>query len=148
MRKNKYQALTLIELLVAIGILGITISMAATFIKFQQPNLELSAAARDLRSTLQRARLLSLTTQINHGVLFLAAQNSYQTVRLAPSPATLNTTVLPLSVQYITIDPFTANIASFNAAGAAAAAGTIVLRNTQNREKRIILNPSGYVSIE
>lgn len=139
---------TLIELIVCIAILGITVSMSATFISYQKPNLELMAAAEDLRSALQHARLLSLTTQNNHAIIFLPDQNSYQIVKINPGLETLNTIALPASTEYASLDSFENNTVVFNAAGAALDSGTIVLRNNRHKEKKIILNPSGYVILE
>lgn len=146
--KHKTKAITLVELLVSIGVVMATIGMVATFIKFQQPNLELSSAAHDLKGALNEARQLALTTQESHGVKFLLANNSYEIRRGNATPITLSTAILPVSVAYESIGAFTDNTVSFNAAGGAREAGTIILQNSLDQTKQIIISPSGYVHIE
>lgn len=148
MFKNKNKAITLIELLVSIGVIMATIGMVATFIKYQKPNIELSGAANNLKSALNQARALSLTTQSKHGVQFVLAANSYQILRLNGAPATVASSTLPLNVEYESIGAFPSDTVSFNAAGGASSAGTIILQNSFNYTKQIIISPSGYVYIE
>lgn len=146
--KNKTKAITLIELLVSIGVIMATIGMVATFIKYQKPNIELSGAANDLKSALNQARALSLTTQAQHGVKFILATNSYQILRLSSPAATVASTTLPLNVEYESIGAFSGDTASFNSAGGASSAGAIILQNSFNQTKQVFISPSGYVHIE
>lgn len=143
--KTKTKGITLIELLVCIGIMAITLSLGAAFIKFHQPSLKLAASARELRSTLQRARDYSLTRQNVFGVKFLTIENKYQLVSGA-SP--LEDITLPDMIQFYSLSPFTADTVIFNSSGAASEAGTIVLQNSDGKQKQIIISPSGYVRIE
>lgn len=148
MFKNKNKAITLIELLVSIGVVMTTIGMAATFIKYQKPNIELAGSASSLKNSLNEARQLALTTQIKHGVKFNLAEGNYQILRLAGDITTLATSTLSLNVEYQSIGMFPANTVSFNSAGGASSAGAIVLQNSFNATKQIIISPSGYVHIE
>lgn len=143
------KGLTVIELLVAIGILTLTVSLGALFLKAQLPGIRLYTAAHDLSATLNRARRLSVSEQIPYGVSFMLADKTYALVKFAPSPVALATSTLPLSTGfYSTTTPFTNNTARFNSFGGAAEAGELVLQNDQNQTKKIIINPSGYVRVE
>lgn len=148
MYKNKHKAITLIELLVSIGVIMATMGMVATFIKYQKPHIELSGAANDLKSALNQARALSLTTQAQHGVKFFLATNSYQILRLSSGEAVIASTTLPVNVEYESIGAFSGDTVSFNSAGGASSAGAIILQNSFNQTRQIIISPSGYVHIE
>ena len=147
-KKQNLTAITLIELLVSIGVIMATIGMVATFIKYQKPNIELSGAANDLKSALNEARQLSLTTQSKHGVKFFLASNSYQILLLSGASAVLASSTLPQNIEYESIGAWAGDTVSFNAAGGASAAGNIILQNSFNQTKQIIISPSGYVHIE
>lgn len=143
------KGLTVIELMVAIGILTLTVSLGALFLKAQLPKLRLYAATHDLAATLDRARRLSVSEQIPYGVSFALADKTYRLVKFAPFPVALATSTLPLStVFYSTTTPFTDNTARFNSFGGAAEAGELILQNDLNQTKKIIINPSGYVRVE
>ena len=54
--KNKSKAITLIEIMVVIAILGIIASITAGFIKYYQPNIQLTTEIRKIRSDINEAR--------------------------------------------------------------------------------------------
>lgn len=141
----KTKGVTLIEFVVSIGIIAVTLSLGAAFIKYHQPTLKLSASARELRSALQRARDYSLTRQNTFGVKFLIVENKFQ---LVSGVDVWENFTLPPMIQFYSVGPFTANTVTFSSAGAAAEAGTIVLQNSDGKQKQVIVNPSGYVRIE
>jgi len=69
MKKNNY-GFTLVELMIGIAIIAILTATAIPAIKAWIPNYRLKAAGRDLFSTLQKVRLLSVKNNSNHAVLF------------------------------------------------------------------------------
>lgn len=143
------QGLTLIELLVAIGILLLTVSLGAFFVKNQLPKLRLYAGAQELARTLERARRLTVSGQAPHGVKFSLADNNYLLLKLRPFPLALATSTLPENVSFnSTTTPFTDNTAQFNSFGGAKESGTIILQNLDGQTKSVIINPSGYVRVE
>lgn len=143
------KGITLVELLVAIGIMTLTISLGALFLKNQLPKLRLYTAASDLAATMERARRLSVSEQIAHGIKFILADKAYVLLKFQPAPLTLATSTLPQSVSfYSTTTPFANDTARFNALGGAAAAGEIILQTDDGSTKTIKLNPSGYVQVE
>jgi|GEM_PF-1956826 len=144
-RLHRPRAITLIEFVVSIGIIAVTLSLGAAFIKYHQPSLKLSASARELRSALQRARDYSLTRQNVYGVKFFTIENKYQ---LLSGTDVLEDKPLPTMIQFYSIGSFTASTVTFNSAGAASEAGTIVLQNSDGVQKQVIVSPSGYVRIE
>lgn len=148
MKIYKTKAITLIELLVSIGILAVTVSLAATFIRFQKPNIELYQAARELRATLGAARGRALTNQQPYQVHFSIVSNQYELKEAAGAGATVQTVSLPAKVQFYNVGPFLNDAVIFNPAGAAEPAGTITLQNSNNKQTNIIISPAGYIRIE
>ncbi len=148
MFKNKKKAVTLIELLVALGILGLTLALGAMFLKFQIPGLALASEAQTVRSELLRARSLTLTQQTPHGLVLEPETGAYRLDRLGPSPATLANFTLGSGITFGAAGPFLNNTVTFNPAGAAAESGTIILRNSNNVTKTITISPSGFVTVE
>lgn len=147
MYKNKNRALTLIEFMACVGILTVTLFLGAVFIKFHQPGLQLSASARELRGSIERTRDYSLTKQTPFAVKFLIVNNQYQIIR-ASDQAVLETITLPSKVQFYSVGPFSNDVVSFNSAGGASEAGAVVIQNSDNQQKQIIISPAGYVRIE
>lgn len=148
MKKTKLSAITLVEVLITISVIGITIGMGATFIKYHEPSIRLHAATRQLRNNLLEARSLSLSLQINHGIHFRADENAYDLVMANGESAVIATTVLPLGISFASVGLFTNDLVRFNAAGGASQGGAITLQNTHGNTKQVIINPSGYVAAQ
>jgi len=144
-RLHRPRALTLIEFVVSIGIMAVTFSLGAAFIRYHQPSITLSASARELKGALQRARDYSLTRQNIFGIKFLVIENKYQIVT---GVDVWEDITLPAMVQFYSVGPFANNTVRFNSSGAASEAGTIVLQSSDGQQKQIIISPSGYVRIE
>lgn len=143
----KTKAITLVELLVSLGILAVTISLAAVFIRFQKPNIELYQGARELRAALSSARERALTDQQHYKIHFTVPANQYE-LKAVSSGATLQTYTLPGSVQYYNVGPFLNDAIIFNPTGGAEQTGAVSLQNSDGQQKNIIISPAGYVKIE
>lgn len=148
MYQNKKRAITLIELLVCIGIMVVTLSLGVTFLKFQSPNINLHGETQKVRATLQRARNLTLTYQITYGVIFFQETGTYQLICYNPNQTILETFTLAPGITFSALGPFTNNTVTFNTAGAVSQAGSVILTNTNNISKSVIINPSGYISAQ
>lgn len=148
MFKNKNKAITLIELLVALGIMGLTTALGAMFLKFQQPGLQLSAAANSIRSALLAARGRTLAEQIVYGVYFDVNNDQFELQRLAAPPTVVQGETLPGLVKFYSAGQFSNNTAAFNTAGAPARSGSIILQNSDGAKKTIIISPSGFIKVQ
>src|SRR3989338_8744295 len=139
----KKNGFSLIELIVVIGIVAVTSIMAAYLIKSYEPDIRLYTASRELKSRLQKARSLTLTTQTSHVLVFDQALNIYQLVKIQGAPQVLETYDLGSSVRFYDIGGFANNTVSFNSAGAASQSGILILENSENSHKDIQIKPSG-----
>ena len=144
----KKNGFTLIELIVVIGIVAVTSIMAAYLIKSYEPDVRLYTASRELKSRLDKARSLTLTTQQRHGVIFDSTNNLYQLAKFTAVTEILETYELGNQIDFFSIAGFAGDTVSFNSAGAASQAGDIILANNENLQKNISVKPSGYVAVE
>ena len=69
---------TLIEVLIVIGVIGILSAIAIPTISSWLPNYRLKAAARDVYSTMQKARMLAVKMNNNTAVVFDPGNNKYE----------------------------------------------------------------------
>lgn len=68
---------TLIEVIVVMGLIGIMAAIAIPSIIAKVPDYKLKGTARDVYSTLQRARTLAVKSNGNSAVIFDTANNKY-----------------------------------------------------------------------
>jgi len=80
MRKNlqKSSGFTLIELMIVISIISILTAIAVPAVMNWLPNYRLKAAARDLYSNMQKAKLEAVKTNSDYAVIFDTAAGTYQ----------------------------------------------------------------------
>lgn len=74
--KNK-KGFTLVEVIVVMAVIGIMVTIAIPGISSWLPNYKLKSAARDVYSSLQKARMLAVKNNRNAAVIFDAANNKY-----------------------------------------------------------------------
>lgn len=144
--KRGFRGLTIIELVVTVAILGSMVSLIAFFIQLGKPAMELYSSSKTLAQTLRTARNLAVTEQVAYGVVFNAANSSYDLVKIPA--ATVETHTLASSVIYKEDIPFTSDTVTFNSAGTASQEGTILLENETGSQKSVIIKPSGYVEVK
>lgn len=140
-------ALTLIELLTAIAIMGILASISAGFIRAYQPNIQLYTESRQLHEVLEEARSRTIAEQQMYGVRFFPEQSAYELVRLEGGVAVIDAYALPNEVSFARVPAFEDSIARFNKAGAAHESGDVVLENSDSDQRTVSINPSGYIEI-
>ncbi|MBF0497413.1 MAG: prepilin-type N-terminal cleavage/methylation domain-containing protein [Deltaproteobacteria bacterium] len=71
---------TMLELLVAVGLLVVIITVALTSINSDMPNTRLKDAARDVFNNIQSAKLGAIKDNSNYAVIFNTAGQSYSVV--------------------------------------------------------------------
>lgn len=146
--KNKSKAITLFEIMAIISIMVLLSTITLGFIKYSQPNMQLYAAAKEIRSYLQSAKEKTISEQKQYGVVFYQEEKKYELVSLEPIAAVVMSRTLAEEISFASIGTFANNTVIFNKSGAAKENGSIIIKNSRNEQKTIIINPSGYVSEE
>ncbi len=144
--KKQPRAITLVEILVVLAVLGITFAMGATFIRYHTPSIALHQGASALRNDLQEARALALTYQHDYAVVFHIASSTYDIIQLEPTLSVLKQQTLPEHIDFTMVGPFMDNMVRFNTAGAASESGNVQLVNTQGVTQTITIQPTGFIS--
>jgi len=172
MRKQlcKKSGVTLIELMIAIGIIGILTAIAVPNVMKWLPNYRLKAAARDLYSNMQRAKMEAVKRNCNATITFNlpVGGTNYDCVNYIDSNNNLEYDAgeeILLRLNFtdyksvnITGNTFTNNdngrpSVAFNSKGlpinnsGGFGAGTITLTNTNGRIYTVILNSTGSIKI-
>jgi len=139
--------MTMVEMVVVFGVIGILALATIPAFRVFQPNLELSSAARDLATDLRYAQQLAVTEQVEHGIYFSTTTNEYQIIRFGAIEEILETKELPDKVSFQEVLGFTGYRVKFNPYGAAQESGNIALINTKNSTTTVEIRPSGFVKI-
>lgn len=78
MEKCKCQkGFTLVETVIVVAIIGILTAIAIPNFILWLPDMRLKAAARDLHSNMQKARMQAVKTNLNSAIVFDSANNRY-----------------------------------------------------------------------
>lgn len=144
--RNKGFSLT--EILIVLGILTLLMTISIPYLRNFQPNLQLNAAVRNLTTDIRYAQQQTITEQVVYGVKFYPAAKSYEILKLDIATTTIKSFTLPSEVEFQSVTGFTDDIVRFNSYGAAHETGTIILKNSSNQTKIIVVKPSGYVQIQ
>ena len=149
--KNKFclaQGFSLAELLVVIGIIAILGAVGLPIIKSFQSSFKLTAAARDLVVNLRSVQQTAVAEQVDYGLRFSFANNSYQVLKFSTTTQEILNKTLPTDVFLYQISGFTNEEVVFNVLGAVKESGTVVIKNNQGSTKTIEVRPSGFVKIQ
>lgn len=141
------QSFTLIELLTIVFIFGILCLIGVPAFKAYQPSLQLSSAIRELVTDLRYAEQLSITEQVEHGVVFFPETGRYQIIRHGASDEVIKSQSLPEKVSFQQIIGLPNNEVVFNPYGAAKETGSVILINTKNSTNTVDIRPSGFIKI-
>ena len=76
-RRIQQQGFTLAEVIMVLAIIGILAAIAIPNFLSWLPNMRLKAAARDLYSSMQKARAEAIKTNRSHAIVFDTANNRY-----------------------------------------------------------------------
>ena len=143
----KLKGFTLLEILIAMAILGIMASVSFAFFKTFSPALKLSSSVRDLATDIRYAQQLAVTEQVNHGVSFSSITDEYWIIKYGNGTTTLSHKSLPDGISFQEITGFVNDEAIFNPYGAVEQAGDILI-NIEDKVKTIMVRPSGFVKIK
>jgi len=144
-RDNK--GITLIELLVVLGITVLLSTITIPYLKKYQPNLKLTATARDLTTDLRYAQQLTVTEQKVHLVDFDSANDKYEILKIDVATTTIKTVILDSEISIKQITDLTDDRVIFNFYGGVSQSGQIILTNTNNTDAVINIKPSGYIQL-
>ncbi|NQU82749.1 MAG: prepilin-type N-terminal cleavage/methylation domain-containing protein [Parcubacteria group bacterium] len=148
MKEYKLQVgFTLVEVLVVIGLIGITAAAYFSVSQFSQQSKALSAAVRNFTTDLRYAQQLSVTEQMVHGIQISLASGSYRLIRFSTTTVEFFDKNLPTGIAFQDVSGFTSDEIRFNAYGAVLEDGTITLANTDSATTTIEVRPSGFVRI-
>lgn len=164
MRKNlpENSGFTLIELMIAIAIIGIMTAIAVPAVMNWLPNYRLKAAARDLYSNMQKAKIEAVKSNKDALISFVAGTyvpagriGSYQ-VFVDDSPVNgafdageqvLAQINMPKNVS-LYFNNFSGNTAGFNSRGLPCSGlGSVQLKNNNSRYYKISLSSAGNIKI-
>ena len=143
MRKKGSLGLTLMELIVTISVLAILLVIAWPKIGQVSSGYRLRAAAREVATDLQFARLLAVKE--NKYFQVSCAGSSYQVIRVTPSPSVVvKTRDFSSDFPGLTLTSITV---AFNSRGNAASASTITVSNPWGT-RNITVGSTGRVKMQ
>jgi len=148
MSNNKYRAITVIEMLVAISIIAILASFIYINLENYQPTIDLNGASRQLITDLRYAQELAVAQQVKHGIQFFVNEKKYQLIKYGESETIIKEVRLPDTVSFHLIEGLSLNRVRFNSYGAVEESGKVVLINDNSLQKTIYIRPSGFVESE
>lgn len=144
--KNETGSL-LINLLVSLSILALLMTVSIPNLRKYQPNMKLSATARDITADLRLAQQLTVTEQSIHRVLLDFANDQYILQKTGVATSTIKSVKFPTEVSFNQITGLSNNIIAFNSYGGVSESGQIVLDNINDKISIIIVKPSGYIQL-
>ncbi len=144
---NKFGHL-LIHLLVVLSVIALLTTISIPYIKKYQPNLKLSATARNLTADLRYAQQLTITEQVAYLVDLDLASDSYRILKTGAATTTIKTVEFDPKVSYDHIIGLSSNQVIFNYYGGVSQPGQIILININGKTATINIKPSGYVQLE
>ena len=139
------KGVTLIELAVVMAIVGIMALFMAPAIGEWLDNYRIRQTARDIASTLQLAKMQAISTRTQRSVTFDTINNTYQI-----QGGSLIQTPRGVSIPNTDFDA-TGDAVRFNPNGTAlspALNAGIYINNTNGKQYRVIIGPSGHISIQ
>ncbi|MFH0854278.1 MAG: prepilin-type N-terminal cleavage/methylation domain-containing protein [bacterium] len=148
MLKNYPQGISLVELLISIGILGLIAAITIPQIRTSILNFTLSNAAKEIITDLRYVQQRTVSEQNFYYAQFIEQENKYLLIKESTGEI-LKEKILPSEIIISISGNLTENEnkAKFNYFGAAIATGTITLVNTYaNTILTIEIKPSGYVN--
>lgn len=141
--KNK--GFTLIELVIIFSVIAIIIGVSVFAIKALRPTLQLSAAARDMLTNLRYTQQISVTEQDKYCIQFSVSGSTYNIFKCGGTVISSTKNLPPgITIKSVT---FTNNTTEYNPYGAVKESGTIILENSDGKEKQIDIAPSGFAKI-
>ncbi len=140
-KETAKNGVTLIELVVVIAIIAFLGVLMAPAIGEWMDNFRIRQAARDIASTLQLAKMQTISTRSAHSVNLTLADGTYQ---ISPLPPGGSASQVPKG---ITIMAGSATSITFNPDGTSTNS-TVMLNNAKGQQYQVSVSPSGRIQIQ
>ncbi len=135
------------EIVTVLAIIGLISAISFPIYLQLQPKLALDGQTKDLVSDLRWTQQLAVTRQAVYQTVFNISENSYL-IKKSGSSEILKSVNFNSKVGLNSITGLTDDTAAFTPTGAAVESGNIILENSQEETKTILIKPSGYVRIQ
>ena len=140
---------TLLELVVAVGLIGVLTSLAAFRAVAWLPELRLEMATRQIVLDLRRSRGQAMAEQRHRRLVFTPADETYRLQHRAGAVYENEGAPVSLPPAIDLVDCSAANAAiGFAPRGTAASFGRVTLRNRNGRERQVIVDMVGRVRVQ
>lgn len=141
------EGFSLIELMVAIGVLVFIMLISAPFFNDYAKTQDLKNSVKQFIGHLKEVQQYAVSTQIKHSATVGISSNNYNLVKKTAPDVILETRYLQNQVIFSSTTGLTNNEVVFNAAGGADESGEIILRHQLTGQQiKITVHPSGYVN--
>ena len=138
MKRRGEGGITLIEVAVVMAIVGIMALFMAPAIGEWVDNYRIRQTARDISSTLQQAKMQTISTKTTNSVDFSTTNNTYI---LQPEGSVAQ---VPRGVNIVSVTAVTVSFAP----DGTSSGGTITINNAKGKQYQVTINPVGRVSIQ
>jgi len=140
------KGVTLIEMLMVIGIIGILSLISMPAFRDYGLKLELSGSTQELVSDLHYIQQMAVTEQKEYCIKFFPADKKYQILKYGTA-IILKERVLSAEIQSLIVTGLTDNEVVYNSYGAVKEEGSVELKNIRNQIKTISIKPSGFIEV-
>ena len=143
------RGLTYVELIIALGILGVLSGTAAFAYQSVAQDLRLNQAARVVMLDLTTMRSRALMENLAQRLVFTPERDSYQAQRQTSKGYQDIGAAIALPAGVDLVDCTAAGSAvTFRPRGSASTFGTVILRNVLGRELRVIVDIAGRIRVQ
>jgi len=146
MRPIIKKGLTLIEVLVIIGIIGILSLIGIPAFRTYGPKLNLSGSTQELVSDLHYIQQISVTEQKEYSIKFFPLDRKYQVFKYGTA-IILKEKTFSGDIQSLIVSGFTGDEVVYNSYGAVKEEGSAILENSLGEIKTITIKPSGFIEV-
>ncbi len=143
------KAFTLIEYIVAIGIIGILTAATVIGLGSFAPSFKVNGVSHNLVSHLRQAQEEAVTIQKPHAIRFNLASNppTYELIKIEDSETVVRSYRLPENLE-VTLDPsISESQIIFSADGGPSSAGNITL-TIEGKSKIVNISPAGVIKLQ
>lgn len=145
--KREEKGITIIELAVVMSIVAIMTVFVAPTIGEWVENFRVRQTARDIASTLQLAKIKSVSSRLEFNVVFNIENNTYQLMRKDPNLGWTPEEDENKAPRGVDIDTnLTNETAQFNPNGTASI-GTITITNESSKTYKVVVYRTGRIKI-
>jgi len=138
-KDRREKGVTLIELVVVMAIVAILGLFMAPAIGEWVDNFRIKQAARDIASTLQLAKMQTISTRQTHSVNFTLADGTY---RITPGGSDSQVS------KGVTIVAGSATSISFNPNGTSTTSGTVTINNAKGKQYQVSVSTTGRIQMQ